>query len=359
MRICRPQKSLERASVTVVIPCYNYGKYLPQVVNSVLSQERVDVRIIIVDDASPDGSAKVATAIADTDARISVVAHAENEGHIGTYNDGLARIETTYAVLLSADDLLAPHALARATDLMAAHPAVGMVYGRPVDFNDAEGSPSLSSKDRSTWTVWRGSEWLHLASYRGRCFILSPEVVMRTEAMREVGYYNPELPHSGDLEYWLRLASRWDIGYIHGPPQAFYRVHESNMHLLSYSSMATDLSHRLKAFLAFCSTYELRDDTDGRAILRLARRALAREALLLAQRELDTGGSQETAIQLASTATEADRKAKRNSRYRKYRRRLSRAEAGSQPNVQQILTELVRKQMDRMRWRVWKAIGIS
>lgn len=63
MRIRRPQESTQLASVTVVIPCYNYGKYLPQVVQSVLSQERVDANIIIVDDASTDGSLDVAKSL--------------------------------------------------------------------------------------------------------------------------------------------------------------------------------------------------------------------------------------------------------------------------------------------------------
>lgn len=78
MRIRRPQESTQLASVTVVIPCYNYGKYLPQVVQSVLSQERVDANIIIVDDASTDGSLAVANSLAAADPRTTVVAHVRN-----------------------------------------------------------------------------------------------------------------------------------------------------------------------------------------------------------------------------------------------------------------------------------------
>jgi glycosyltransferase involved in cell wall biosynthesis len=359
MRIIRPRKSAERAAVTVIVPCYNYGRFLPQVVSSVLEQERVDVRVIIIDDASPDGSAQVAMELASDEPRISVVAHAQNQGHIATYNDGLARVTTPYAMLLSADDLLVPAALARATDLMARQPSVGMVYGRPVDFTDLESVPGLPSAFGTTWTVWRGQEWIRWATVRGRCFILSPEVVMRTEAMREIGYYNPELPHSGDLEYWLRMASRWDIGRINGPAQALYRVHGSNMHLVSYAAIATDLSHRLKAFRTLCSPNGLDDPGMGRTMFRRARRAVAREALLLAQREIDSGGSKETAISLARVAMEADWAIERTARYRMYRRRLERAEAGKPPVVQQRLTEFSRSQINRVRWRLWKAVGIS
>ena len=247
MKILRPRKSVEQASVTVVVPCYNYGRFLPEVVATILKQERVDARVIIVDDASTDDSATIAQRLAAADSRIDVVIHAENQGHIRTYNDGLERVLTPYAALLSADDLLVPGALARATDLMTHRPEVGMVYGRPLAFTDSAPTPSIPSGFGASWTVWRGQEWIGWAARRGRCFILSPEVVIRTEAMNSVGFYNPELPHSGDLEYWLRVAAQWDIGRVNGFAQAMYREHGVNMHLVSYGTMATDLRHRLKA----------------------------------------------------------------------------------------------------------------
>ena len=48
------------ARVSVVVPCYNYGRYLEGCVGSVLSQEGVEVDVLIVDDASPDGSVDIA-----------------------------------------------------------------------------------------------------------------------------------------------------------------------------------------------------------------------------------------------------------------------------------------------------------
>ena len=147
MKVVRPRTSTELASVTVVVPCYNYGRFLSQVAGSVLSQERVNARVIIVDDASTDDSAAIAQQLAAADARIEVVIHAENQGRIRTYNDGLQRVVTAYAALLSADDLLVPGALARATDLMTCRPEVGMVYGQP--------SPSPTRERRTSRWFWR------------------------------------------------------------------------------------------------------------------------------------------------------------------------------------------------------------
>lgn len=59
----------------VVIPCFRYGSMLPDAVHSVLSQEGVEVRVLIIDDASGDGSADVARALARGDSRVAVRVH--------------------------------------------------------------------------------------------------------------------------------------------------------------------------------------------------------------------------------------------------------------------------------------------
>ena len=74
------------------------------------------MRVPIIYDASTDGSAEVARAIAERDARVEVSAHAINRGHIATYNEGLLEwADGDYTVLFSADDRLAAGALPRAT----------------------------------------------------------------------------------------------------------------------------------------------------------------------------------------------------------------------------------------------------
>lgn len=360
MKVLWPHKSPEVAAVTVVIPCYNYGKYLAEVVQSVLSQDRVDVRVIIVDDASTDTSVQIATALARGDSRITLITHSENQGHIATYNDGLARVDTAFVALLSADDLLAPGALARATDLMAAHPRVGMVYGTPIEFEDSQGPSSQSrSSGPSSWTIWTGKGWLEWACRRGRCFILSPEVTMRTRAMQEIGLYNPELPHSGDLEYWLRTAAGWDIGRVNGPAQAYYRVHAHNMHLTTFSTIQVDLLHRLDAFKVLSTQGVAQRLHKAEKLLENAKRGVSREALLLAARNLDSGGRAETSRDLRAVALRAHPDALGTLRNKGLSLRLRRADREQRPAAIQRLLEMYRCQVDRVRWTAWRMVGIS
>ena len=122
--------------VDVAIPCYKYGAMLPTAVRSVLDQEGVDVRVLIIDDASGDGSADVALGLARGDDRIQVSAHEHNKGHISTFNEGVPDWpQGDYVLLLSADDALTPGAMRRASRLMESNPAVSFVYGPAISWD--------------------------------------------------------------------------------------------------------------------------------------------------------------------------------------------------------------------------------
>ena len=71
MRLHRPKPFVGAPRVSVVIPCYNYGRYLPDAVASALDQDGLDVDVLVVDDASPDDSAEVARRLAAADPRVS------------------------------------------------------------------------------------------------------------------------------------------------------------------------------------------------------------------------------------------------------------------------------------------------
>ncbi|MCW2715306.1 MAG: glycosyl transferase family 2, partial [Frankiales bacterium] len=155
-QLARPAQAADLPTVSVIVPCYRYGHFLPQCVESVTSQIGVDVQVLIIDDASGDGSADVARGIAAQDDRVHVVVHEVNKGHLTTYDEGFAWADGAFTVLLSADDLLVPGSLARATTLMSAHPEVGFVYGRSVYFVD---QPPALRTGPGRPHVWNGHDW--------------------------------------------------------------------------------------------------------------------------------------------------------------------------------------------------------
>ena len=266
----------QRPTVSVVVPCFRYGQYLPQCVGSILQQQGVDARVLIIDDASPDDSFAVAQRLAATDPRVEVRRHGINRGHIATYNEGLLEwADGEYSVLISADDVLVSGALARATAVMEQYSNVGLVYGHALNWIDDRPLPTARRAIKAV-RIWSGHDWVRTVCGLGHNVITSPEVVVRTAVQHEVGGYRPALSHSGDLEMWLRFGARSDIAFIEGVDQAYYRIHASNMTIAR--SPIVDLQQRAAAFGSFFAEYRLLFP-DAEALLRSARRQVAKEAL--------------------------------------------------------------------------------
>jgi GT2 family glycosyltransferase len=217
------------SQVDVVVPCYNYGKYLDQCVASILAQQGVQVRILIIDDASSDHTAEVGRRLAALDRRVEFVRHDVNQGHLATYHEGLLHwASAAYSLLISADDALASGALERATTIMDCHTEVGMVYGKVrviLDDDDpAEFRESFSAED---YTIWPGERFLKSCLEVGANPVPHMAVV-RTAIQRQLGGYRIEFPHGGDFEMWMRFAAHGAVAYV-PTVQTYYRRHISNM----------------------------------------------------------------------------------------------------------------------------------
>lgn len=224
--------------VDVVIPCHNYARFLRQCVTSVLSQEGVRVRVLILDDCSTDDTEAVGRTLS-RDERVEFRRHEANSGHIATFNEGiLGWAASKYSLLLSADDALAPGALARATDLMERHPELGMVYGMAYGIG-TWGLPTCAPSDFSDEYRIIGSEdFLEYCFTNGNA-IATPTAVVKTELQQRLGGYRHDMPHSGDMEMWMRFAVHAPIGVLKSV-QGFYRRHDGNMSLDYYNNIIRD-----------------------------------------------------------------------------------------------------------------------
>ncbi|MGW5360169.1 glycosyltransferase family 2 protein [Actinopolymorpha pittospori] len=267
------------SSVAVIIPCYNYGRFLAECVRSALDQDDVDVHALVIDDASTDDTPRIARALAADDSRVSYVRHDHNQGHIATYNEGLDLSATDYTVLFSADDLLARGALRRAVAIMDADPAVSFVYGTARSF---VGTPpqQVNADAPFTHITTPGRDWFASAYRIGRNIPSAPSVVVRTSVQKQVGGYNADLPHSGDLEMWLRLSLHGDVAMVLGVEQAFYRLHDTNMHRTMFADHLLGLRQRRAAFES--ALQYIHSPSNTRALLqRAADRVLVQDTLVL------------------------------------------------------------------------------
>jgi glycosyltransferase involved in cell wall biosynthesis len=351
VRVRRPQPLSSTPTVTVVVPCYNYGRFLPDAVGSALDQPGVDVDVIVVDDCSTDGSELVAKQLEAAHPQVRLIQNPTNLGHIATYDRGLSEATGDYVVLLSADDLLAPGALTRATALFQAFPNVGFVYGYAPSFTEA---PEPAPVPR-TWSTWTGDQWLQRMARRGDNLVTNPEVVMRRSLMDELGAYDPAFPHAADMLLWLQCAARHDVGRVNGV-QAYYREHGANLHRTDFAGTVRDMRERLLLFRKFFGPGGDGHDRPGApGLLVAAERSIAVEAMWNACRALDRGAEVggAGATEFGSLACEAYPAIVRGRLYRAYRRRL----AGPVPAWQARALDTAYDVRWKVRWRRWRRWG--
>lgn len=290
------------SSIDVIVPCYMYGHFLRECIESILTQSHKDVRVVIIDDASPDNTYEVATELARANSRVSVLRHDVNKGPIATFNEGLDWASADYVLLISADDFLLPGALERAAVFLDSDPEVGFVFGNAIvlteDGSEAQLIPIPKVSNERDCLVLTGPEFIELGNCRN--IVPAPTSVVRTALQKQVGGYRAELPHAGDLEMWWRLAAHSSVGVL-GARQAVYRLHGSNMSS-SYRRLA-DLEQRKKAlycFLEVCSPIIDNPEEIRRGKLRL----LGREAVRCASGVFNEG-DMELVTQLEDFALEA------------------------------------------------------
>lgn len=341
-------RAAERPTVSVVIPCFNYGRFLGAAVGTCLSQTGVEVDVVIVDDASTDDSLAVARRLRARHPQVRLIAHGHNQGPVAAFNDGLRLARGEFLVRLDADDMLTPGALARATALAATFPSVGLIYGHPRHFRHE--APAARTGVRS-WTVWPGRQWLADRCRDGLSVITAPEVVMRRSVVELVGGQQP-LPHTHDTEMWLRIAAFSDVARVDGPDQAWHREHAASLSARSVDQV-TDLYNRAQAFDT------LFDGPAGTlpqapALRTMAHSAIAREALRNACHRFDRGRADGRALEsLVALALRLDPACASSVEWRALQRRAALGSARV-PRRPRYLAAAARHRLDyeikRRRW---------
>ena len=127
-----------RVKVSVVIPTYNYGRFITEAVESVRAQTVSDIQIIVVDDGSTDDTPEIISRI--NDPRLEVV-RIPNGGVSAARNAGLALARGEFIAFLDADDRWTPQLLERQLSVLAAEPDAVAVFTNFVRFDESDVYP--------------------------------------------------------------------------------------------------------------------------------------------------------------------------------------------------------------------------
>jgi len=217
--------------VSFVIANYNYGRYVAQAIDSLLAQTFTALELIVIDDCSTDDSRAILQRYA-TEPRVRLLFHSTNQRNIRSYNEGLALARGEFVGIVCADDFcLRPDAVERQVAIFDAHPEVGFVYSAQT-YVDEHG---VTFRLMQPWTTDYVRDGLaEFADLAFRNYVPNTGTLVRRVAHDRLGLYDPELPHAGDWDLWLRVATAFEVGYLAEPMYA-YRFHGSNLSVAGHS----------------------------------------------------------------------------------------------------------------------------
>lgn len=209
--------------VSVIIPTYNYGRFLPEAVGSVLAQTAGDLEAIVVDDGSTDETSAVMAGF--TDPRVRCV-RIENSGVSLARNTGLDLARGEFIAFLDADDRWRPDKLERQLALFRAVPDLGLVFTNlrrfsaekvfeQTQFDLIPELGTLPSESIAGGRVLTGDTFATLVQ-TSKFATWLPTVLLRRSAVEDLRF-PPGVRLSQDTHYMYRVYPRVRAGYLMEP----------------------------------------------------------------------------------------------------------------------------------------------
>jgi glycosyltransferase involved in cell wall biosynthesis len=214
---------VRRPKLSVCMPTYNYARYLPEAIQSVLMQTFTDLELIIIDDCSRDNSAAIIADYARQDRRIVALINDRNIGMVANWNRALATARGEYIKFLFGDDALADRtALEKMVAVLVSDDGLSLVAAarRVVD------ERSRIVKVLSTYpggASRRGADIIGDCIVEQQNRIGEPSAVLFRKKHAERGF-DPRYRQIVDLEMWFHILEQGNFAYISEPLVSF-RTH--------------------------------------------------------------------------------------------------------------------------------------
>jgi glycosyltransferase involved in cell wall biosynthesis len=206
------------AGVSVVVPTRNRAHLVRLSILSALRQRGVDVEVIVVDDASTDDTAHMVSRLGDR--RVRLLRQASNGGVSATRNRGIEEARAEWISFLDDDDLWSPQKLVLQLEALRNSRRTWAFAGDVTVGEDlrVRGAPPPPTPEEVMEALPRFNPVPSGAS----------NVIVRADALADVGPFDPNLRRTEDWDMWLRLARIGPPAYVPRPLVA-YRFHRANI----------------------------------------------------------------------------------------------------------------------------------
>jgi glycosyltransferase involved in cell wall biosynthesis len=203
--------------ISVVIPAYNRERTILRAISGVLAQSYPEIEVVVVDDASADGTAARVEAL--NHPKVRLVRHASNRGAAAARNTGVREAKGRLVAFQDSDDDWLVEKLARQAAHLASLPAEFVAtFCTKIDYGcdqDRRYGPRLASvMPDPRETIASGD--LHARLMRGN--VIGPQTVLvRKAAFEAAGGFDERLRNNEDWDFFIRLAEQGPIGFLDDP----------------------------------------------------------------------------------------------------------------------------------------------
>jgi glycosyltransferase involved in cell wall biosynthesis len=220
--------------VSVIIPTYNYARFIGDALNSLVTQVYPDFECLVIDNGSTDNTSEIIKPFLK-DKRFKYIVQ-DNRGVSVGRNTGLKLAKGDYILFLDADDLIEKNKLEAAVYFLEMNREVSLVYS-DMRYFKAENQGSLYysySCDEKTDAPWmkyasgKGTEIV--ASFLGGNNMVISSPVFRSSLLPETGLFDEHIQHNEDWDFWFRIVlAGKKIQYLDAPgTKTLIRIHKTS-----------------------------------------------------------------------------------------------------------------------------------
>lgn len=238
----RPGMSEESAAcmplVSIIVPVYNGEKYVRESLDSILTQTYPRTEIIVMDDASTDGTPAI---LESYGGRIRVVRQPQNRGIYANANDGISMARGAYIAVYHADDVYEPAMVEREVEFLERYPEAGAVFSSMTfigPHSEEFGKLELPAAVRGNRPLDYTAVFNALLQHTNH-ILMCPTAMVRASVHRDVGVYRQDqFRNTSDVEMWLRISQKYPIGILEERLLRYRHFHDSSS--LRYHRLRTD-----------------------------------------------------------------------------------------------------------------------
>ncbi|MGE4288393.1 MAG: glycosyltransferase family 2 protein [Salinivirgaceae bacterium] len=240
--------------VSIIIPSYQYGKYLSDAIHSIIKQTYTNWECIIIDDGSTDNTKEICEKYSNQDNRITYF-YQKNSGLSAARNKGIANSIGTYIQFLDADDYLQPKKIEKQVLFLEQQPSINIVYSDVCYFFNNDKDKILKNRVGNLNESWMpyisGKGFLIQNEFIDRNIIELGCALFRKKDVEFLGDFNNSFFGVADWEYLCRAAFK-DLAFQYNNAENGSLVMRSHLNSMGKINSLMQ-KHTLQARLFFNS----------------------------------------------------------------------------------------------------------